>query len=80
MTFSPKLKGEYTDKLVFVMENGVKLSVPIYASQPSSNLMFPSVFDVGPCMLGDTKIVNFECRNSGNGIGMFAIIPENGMM
>lgn len=45
--FSPKKKGEYNDNFVLVMESGLKLSVPIYASQPSSKLIFPHIFDIG---------------------------------
>lgn len=31
-------------------------------------------------MLGDVKTAHFECKNSGNGSGIFAIIPESGLI
>ena len=66
---------DYEDKCVILTEN-VSVEIPLRAMSPSSELIFPSTFDMGtlPLMRSETKYI--EMKNVGTKEGTFRFIME----
>ena len=68
--------GDYEDKLNIQTDTG-ELEVKLVAEREKPILSLPEVFQVGPCLKGETSSIVLRCINTG-GDGSFVFVNDTG--
>ena len=72
ITFMPQSLADYDDKLIVETEGG-SYEVPVMGRRDPPILNFPSLLDIGTCLVGDSLRIATPCTNTG-GAGKFKIL------
>ncbi|XP_078460182.1 deleted in lung and esophageal cancer protein 1-like [Lampetra planeri] len=75
--FAPDSLADVDDFLLVETQAEHTLLVPIQARRPPPILTLPPVLNVGPCLVGGGKVVEFLCHNAGPGGGRFCVMPRH---
>eukprot|EP01137_Pigoraptor_chileana_P033791 Opistho-2@25245 len=70
--FLPDSLDDFSDTLHIDVEDGTSFDIALVARREPPVLSLPEVFDLGPCLVGDTVTFTFECTNTG-GEGRFSL-------
>ncbi|XP_044280926.1 deleted in lung and esophageal cancer protein 1 [Varanus komodoensis] len=74
--FIPEYLADYDDYILVESQATYPLLVPLQGRRPPPILTLPQVLDCGACLVGGVKFTEFECKNEGESVGKFCIMPK----